>query len=195
MRATVVYESMYTNTHKIAEQIAAGLGRMVDTTVVAVPEGDAAIDGTELLVVGGPTHVHGMSHASTRRAAIEDAEKPGKDLTVDPAATGPGVRDWLATLPTIEIYAAAFDTRMEGKAWLTGRASKPIAKRLHYSGCTMLVEPESFIVDKHNELEPGELERARQWGEQLATTLAALPRLTPYESTSAAPAGSDVSDA
>jgi len=174
---------MYTNTHQIAEQIAAGLrhGR-VETVVMPVPEDEGAIDSVDLLVAGGPTHVHGMSRRSTREAALEDAAKPDRHLTLDPAATGPGVREWLWSLPTVERYAAAFDTRLQGKAWLTGRASKMIAKRLHRCGCTMLADPESFLVDKHNQLLPGELERARRWGEALATSLAAQAPLASADS-------------
>lgn len=190
MRAAVVYESMYSNTHRIAEQIAAGLAGSVDAAVLSVPEGDEALAGVELLVVGGPTHVHGLSRESTRRAAEEAAEKPDSGLAMDLSANGPGVRDWLAALGTVELHAAVFDTRMDGPEWFTGRASKKIAKRLHLSGCTLVVEPESFLVTKQNELEPGELERARRWGEQLAAAVTAMPPATPYQVASVA--GSDV---
>ena len=62
MRALVVYESMYGNTHVAAMNIAAGLSARHDVTLVpvtrATPELFAAAD---LLVVGGPTHLHRMS--------------------------------------------------------------------------------------------------------------------------------------
>jgi hypothetical protein len=189
MRAAVVYESMYSNTHRIAQQIANGLGGSVDAVVLPAPEGDEVLNGVELLVVGGPTHVHGLSRASTRRAAAEAAEKPDSGLEMDLSANGPGVRDWLSSLDTVELYAAAFDTRMTGPEWVTGRASKKIAKRMHFTGCTLVAEPESFLVTKQNELEPGELERARRWGEQLAAAVTAMPPVPPYQVTS--PAGSD----
>jgi flavodoxin len=59
MRALVVYESMYGNTHAVAVSIAAGLSTTHDVTLVpvtrATPELVAAAD---LLVAGGPTHLH-----------------------------------------------------------------------------------------------------------------------------------------
>ena len=119
MRAAVIYESMYSNTHKIADEIAAGLRTAADVVVLPVPDDDVSLEGIELLVVGGPTHVHGLSRSSTRRAALEAAEKPESNLTVDDAAEGPGVRDWLASLAMVDIYAAAFDTRMHGPEWVT----------------------------------------------------------------------------
>ena len=60
---------------------------------------------------------------------------------------------------------------MHGPALVTGRASKGIAKRLVAHGAALLVEPESFLVTKHNELEPDEIEHAREWGVTLAGAL------------------------
>jgi flavodoxin len=96
MRAVVVYESMYGNTHSIADAMGDGLRESGDVLVVPVHEADATLErGAQLLVVGGPTHVHGMSRARTREAAVDAAKQPHSGLTADPAAHGPGVRDWL----------------------------------------------------------------------------------------------------
>jgi flavodoxin len=66
MRAVVVYESMYGNTHLVAGAIGAGLGTVFDVCVVPVSEASAAVlDGADLVVVGGPTHAHGMSRSLT----------------------------------------------------------------------------------------------------------------------------------
>jgi len=52
---------MYGNMQAIADAIAEGTGA-ADITVVAVKDaGQALIDWADLLVVGGPTHVHRMS--------------------------------------------------------------------------------------------------------------------------------------
>jgi flavodoxin len=73
----VVYESMYGNTHLVADAIGAGLETTFDVWVVAVSQADPAVlDGAALVVVGGPTHVHEMSRASTRKAAGEAADRP-----------------------------------------------------------------------------------------------------------------------
>ena len=84
MRAVVVYESMYGNTHAIADHIATGLRDRFDTSVVSVDAAtaDVLVDA-DLIVVGGPTHVHGMSSATSRRGAAEAAEKDD-DLELDP---------------------------------------------------------------------------------------------------------------
>src|SRR5690242_12369329 len=71
MRAVVVYESMYGNTHRIADAIGAGLEAAFDVRVVPVSHAEPElIADVDLVVVGGPTHVHGMSRASTRKAAV-----------------------------------------------------------------------------------------------------------------------------
>jgi hypothetical protein len=172
MRAVVVYESMFGNTHLIADAVAAGLGA-ADVTVVAVSGATAdVVAGADLLVVGGPTHVHGLSRASTRASAADIAAKPESDVALDPDAEGPGLRDWFDEVGVLPTAAAAFDTRMHGPEILTGRASKGIAKRLRRHGCTLVAEPHSFLVTKENRLDPEEAGLATAWGEELARIVA-----------------------
>jgi hypothetical protein len=168
MKALVVYESMYGNTREIAEAIATGIGEHADVHLVPTAEAlDALTEHPDLLVMGGPTHVHGMSRASTRRAAIADGRKPGSELQVDPQAEGPGVRDVLESIKSLETRAAAFDTRLPASGWISGRAAKGIARGLRRRGADLVVAPESFSVDKDSRLVAGEAERARRWGAQL----------------------------
>src|SRR5256886_13450942 len=135
MRAMVIYESMYGNTHAIAEAIGRGLAPGNDVTVVPVAEATPELLGeADLVVAGGPTHVHGMSGARSRQAAAEAAHKDGSGLTLDAHAEGPGLRDWLDAVGRIQGWGAAFATRMDGPAVLTGRASKAIAKLLARHG-------------------------------------------------------------
>jgi menaquinone-dependent protoporphyrinogen IX oxidase len=173
MKALVVYESMYGNTHLVADAIATGLrgaGLVVD--VVPAHEADAELlADADLTVVGGPTHVHGMTRESTRKAAVDAAQKPGSDLAVDPDAEGPGLRDWFEVVGHLSKNAAAFDTRMDAPAVVTGRASKGISKRLRAHGCTVIVEPESFLVTKENHLLEDEESHARDWGARLAEAI------------------------
>jgi hypothetical protein len=169
MKAVVIYESMYGNTHLVAQAIGNGLSAIGD--VVVVPVDDAStelLESADLVVVGGPTHAHGVSRASTRKAAITAAGKPDSGLQVDPDAEGPGLRDWFASLETTGTRAAAFDTRADAPAALTGRASKGIARMLRHHGFAVIVDPESFLVTKANHLEPGEEKRAHDWGARLA---------------------------
>lgn len=167
---------MYGNTHLIADAIAKGLGPDSETVVVPVSEARPELLGqADLVVVGGPTHAHGMSRAGTRQSAAQAADKPGSRLTLDPGAEGPGLRDWFDGLGRVNGTAAAFDTRLGGPAILTGQASKGIARLLRQHGLTLAAGPESFLVTKDNRLRPGEENRARAWGQQLASRAVAVP--------------------
>ena len=172
MKAVVIYESMYGNTHKVAQSIASGLSSTLDVELLST--GDVAAEGlpaVDLIVAGGPTHAHGMTRPSTRKAAVDAAQDADKHFEVDPNAGAAGVREWLETLGPLDVWAASFDTRIHGPAALTGRASRGIAKQLQRHGCSLLVQPESFLVTKDNVLRPGEEERAKAWGSQLAHRL------------------------
>jgi hypothetical protein len=174
MRATIVYESMYGNTHLIADAIAEGV-RSTGAEARVLPVGHAdteAVLGSDLLIVGGPTHGHAMSRASTREAAVRDAQKPEKELEVDPDAEGEGLREWFDELPPVVRPAAAFDTRFDMSPLLTGRASKGISKRLRRHGCPMVAKPRSFFVQKGNTLVSQQREEAVEWGAQLANEVA-----------------------
>lgn len=170
MNALVVYESVYGNTRAVAEAIADGLG-----SAEAIPVHEAAGRGqqVELLVVGGPTHVHGMSTPRSRDAAVQAAGKDGADHHLEPGATTePGLRAWIDELAERDGGpAAAFDTRADKPAWLTGSAAHGIAKRLRRHGYSV-VDTESFRVDSsEGPVKAGELDRARAWGAELAKAL------------------------
>jgi hypothetical protein len=182
MRALVIFESMYGNTRAVAQAVAEGIGASGGVQVTVVPVGEANGDMTkaaDLLVVGGPTHAHGMSRLATRRAALAAAAKPDSGLTADPAAEGPGVREWLAQFDHLSGPGAAFDTRMSGPAIFTGSAAVGIARGLSRSGVTVISKPQSFLVTKSTELHPGEIARAHEWGRQLSELAAASPSRQP----------------
>lgn len=171
MRAVIVYESMYGNTHLIADAIAEGMGSGNEVTVIPVSAATRnLLHSADLVVAGGPTHVHGISRASTRKAAVEQAGKPADQLVLDASATadGPGLRDWFSSLGRISARGAAFDTRIAGPAIVMGQASKGIAKLLAQHGLTLIAPAKSFLVTRDNALQPGEEDRAREWGTELA---------------------------
>jgi len=175
MKTVVVYESMYGNTHLIAEAIADGL-RAESDEVIVTPVVDATrqlLAHADLIVVGGPTHVHGMSRENTRQAAVEAASEDGSDLELDPDAEGPGLRTWFETMDELPPMAAAFDTRLKAPALVTGRASNGIARRLRAHGSRLVVAPMSFMVTKKSHLLDEETTHAREWGTQLSGALAA----------------------
>jgi hypothetical protein len=173
MRAVIVYESMFGATRQVAEAIGEGFGGPEVARIVPVQEATRdLIDAADLLVVGGPTHVHGMTRPRTRDAAAAMADKPEKDLTLEPGATGLGLREWFEQLP--EVYlppAAAFDTRLSGLSFFTGRASRRISRLLKHHGARLIDHPRSFLV-AHDALAPGQLEAARSWGHDLAMAIA-----------------------
>jgi hypothetical protein len=172
MRALIVYESIFGSTRHVAEAIGKGIGAEGDGVVVAVGAAPDVLDGFDLVVVGGPTQAWSMSWPSTRRSAPVRVAKPESDLVLEPGAdTGPGVREWLKTVRDSHVKAAAFDTRINSRVLFTGRASKAVARQLSRHGLSVVVPPESFLVDKGSHLLPGEIERARLWGEQLTTVV------------------------
>ena len=172
MRAVVIYESMYGNTHLVADAVGIGLGTAFDVSIVPVSHADPAVlANADLVVVGGPTHAHSMSRAATRKAAIKAADKPASPLELEPDALGPGLREWFGSLSYYQTKAAAFDTRFHGPAPLTGRASRRVARLLRAHGFDVVAEPESFLVTKQDRLELQETSRAREWGATLAASL------------------------
>lgn len=173
MRAVVIYESMYGNTREIASAIGAGLGTAFEVSVVPVSEaGPAVLADADLVVVGGPTHLHAMSRATTRKWAVQAANRPFDELEVEPGALGPGLREWFGSLARYRVKAAAFDTRLHGPAAMTGRASRGVARLLRAHGFDVVAEPASFLVTRQDELEPDEAARAREWGTKLAAGIA-----------------------
>jgi hypothetical protein len=178
MHALVVFESIYGNTHILADHIADGVRAAAEVQVVPVAGARRdVLSGVDLLVVGGPTHIHGVTTAKSRQAAIATAAAAGSELTADPDAEGPGLRDWFDALDVpATTRAAAFDTRIDGPALLTGRASRGIARRLSRHGLELVAPPESFLVDRNNELLEGVAESARAWGARLVQSPSATVR-------------------
>jgi len=167
--ALVVFESMFGNTHVIADHVADGLRASFVTEVTSAaavtPE---QLDAADLLVVGSPTHVHGLPGPRSRHAAADSVEKSPDQLVLEPDALGPGLRELFDRLAVDrDRPAAAFDTRIDAPAAFTGRASHGIARRLKGHGYRLAVGPQSFLVDKHNHLLTGEAERAEAWGRAL----------------------------
>jgi len=176
MRVVIVYESMFGNTRQVAEAIGAGVGSEHDVSVMPVAlASEEVISSADLVFVGGPTHLHGMSRSKSRQAAGEMAGKPDSGLALEPGAEGDGLREWLGGTGAIVTSAAAFDTKMHGPAALTGRASTRIDRLLRRHGARIVAGPMSFLVRKDNRLDPGELDRARGWGGQVVAAASARP--------------------
>jgi hypothetical protein len=170
MRAWVVYESMFGDNRQVAEAIAAGLGEKgVHASALEVGSAPTEVpDDVDLLVVGCPNHAWSMPRPSTREDAAKQADGPL-------VSQGIGVREWLdrVTLPR-GLRTAAYDTRgSHPKAVVRfDHASTSVEKGLARSGGTALVPAQHFrVADMKGPLEPGEVERAQEWGTALARTL------------------------
>lgn len=141
MNVVVVYDSQYGNTRDIAHAIAHVLSRHEIAQVLPIQRvKEIEWDRVDLLVVGGPTHEHGMTE---------------------------NLKHWLDGLAPDTLRgktAVAFDTRYHLPRFISGSAATDIAKRLKKLGAQMLLPPESFFVtDEAGPLAEGELERAERW--------------------------------
>jgi hypothetical protein len=169
MRTLVVYESWFGNTRELAETVAEALADEGDVTVLSVDDPLPALDAFDLLVVGAPTHVHGLSSGLSRKGAIEQRGDEG-----DP---GIGVRGWIDALPNGARgpRVAVFDTRANKPVLLVGSAARGISRRLRQRGYVLAADPESFFVHgTPASLDDGELERAAEWGRSLRSEVPAV---------------------
>lgn len=162
MKALVIYETSYGNTGQVAQAIAAGLAGQMAVDLHNVADAEPTVpDDVDLLVLGGPTHAFSMSRASTRADA---SRRQGH-----PATASRGIRDWLGGLAEggHPQTFAAFDTRMD-MPLLTGAASRAATRAAKHLGFAV-TKPHSFIVESYTgPLQAGEVERAREWGVELA---------------------------
>jgi flavodoxin len=165
MKALVVYESMFGNTRTIATAVAEGLASTradVEVSEVGVAPVEVG-DDVDLLVVGAPTHAFGMSHPNTRTSALEHTDQP----LVSP---GIGLREWLDRVRArAGLAVAAFDTRTDQR-WLPGSAARGAQRRLRRRGFQPVTGARNFhVTGMTGPLVDGEPDRAREWGERLAS--------------------------
>lgn len=178
MHVAIVYESLFGNTRQIAEAIRDGVSAAhpeAEVDCLRVDQADPGrLGSVDLLIVGGPTHMHGMTSGFSRKMGVESERKKiaqGEQVREpEPGAEGPGVRTWFHDLPRTRAHqhAAAFDTRAASPG--SGGAAPGIARRLRKHGYDMVDEPQGFIVDgaADGPLREGELTRARTWAATLS---------------------------
>jgi hypothetical protein len=172
MRALVVYESMFGNTRNVALAIAEGIAATMPVEALEVGVAPAALPAdVALVVVGGPTHAHGMSTARSRLSAAQRI-----DGTL--ISKSSGLREWLASLRAGgEVTAAAFDTRIKGPMIFTGSAARSATRLIRKMGVRRVEEPHSFVLDGAtgplvDRVTTNELDAARAWGAVLAAKVA-----------------------
>jgi hypothetical protein len=166
MKALVVFESMFGNTEAIARAVVEGLSGSMQVDAFEVAHAPGQITGPyDLIVAGGPTHAFSLSRPSTRKAALEQGATHGVPET--------GLREWLGLLragPHSEVVAV-FDTRVEKVRRLPGSAANKAARLLHDLGYTPAGKQSFYVSDTPGPLIPGEIERAKKWGERLASQM------------------------
>lgn len=144
MRILVVYDSLHSNTEKIALAVAGALGG--DTRAVRAGGAEAAaVESADMVVLGAPTH----------------GGRPSQPM-----------QEFLARVPERAWQGkrvAAFDTRLTAK-WVVifGFAAPRMAQRLRKLGATLIAPPEGFFVSGgEGPLAAGEEERAAAWARGL----------------------------
>ncbi|MHB0886754.1 MAG: hypothetical protein ACYC6I_09725 [Bacillota bacterium] len=164
MKAVVIYESLWGNTAAIARAIAEGIGPGVRALSTSEASGEA-MAGVDLIVAGAP--VFGFSLASEKMLQNIGAN-PGNP-PAPPDVSHPSLRSWLDRLPHGRGRSAAFETRL---SWSPGGATPAIIRGLEGAGFSPIAKAGRFIVKgKYGPLRDGELERARQWGAELAKAM------------------------
>ncbi len=141
MKAIVIYDSVDGNTQKIAETIAASLGKGVKA-VRPREAGASELAGIELLVIGSPTH--GGRPTDPVTAFMETATIPS------------GAR------------VAVFDTRLRMRLLkVFGYAADRLAASLREKGARVVASEGFFVARSAGPLVDGEEQRAAQWGRGL----------------------------
>ncbi len=137
MKALVIYDSVYGNTKKIAETVAAELGKGVKAVFVSDFK-SKDLTGINLLVVGSPI------------LGFRPSEKTGKFLASLNAGQLKGIK------------AAAFDTRV--RIFFHGDAAGKIAAGLKQAGAEIIAEPYGFIVEgREGPLANDAVAKAKEW--------------------------------
>jgi hypothetical protein len=161
MKAVVVYESLWGNTAAIARAIAEGIGPGAQALSTAEAVG-AAIAEAELIIAGAPLLGFNLPDEKMR----ENIRTNPFRTPAPPNLSHPSMRSRLAALPKGNGRSAAFETRLW---WSPGGATSAIGRGLEEAEYIPLVKGQRFIVTgKYGPLRAGELERARQWGAELA---------------------------
>ncbi len=156
MKFTLVYDSLYGNTEKIARAIGDGLAGQGEGTIASVA--DFKMDllrGVDLLIVGSPTQKFKATAAmkSFLKAIPANGLKGARVAAFDTRLTQGNID----ATPVLPFFVKLF-----------GYAAEPIAKELQKKGGVLVLPPEGFYVEgTEGPLVQGELERAATWAGKL----------------------------
>lgn len=154
MHITIIYDSIYGNTAKVAAAVAVAMEHNNSVRLLTVQEAKQADLGeTDLLIVGSPTRgfrptpqisdlLAGLARVSVgARAAVFDTR-------IEPAAVRPGALRWVVAVG--------------------GYAGNRLDETLRSRGYTRKGDIAGFLVTgMKGPLKPGEIERATDWARSL----------------------------
>ena len=165
MKVIVVYELHWGNTALVARAIADGVG--AGAQVLATDEASpAAVAEADLIIAGAPVMAFSLPSDRMLATLAGDAKAPSP-----PDLSHPSMRSWLDQLPAGHGRSAQFET---GLRWSPGGATSEIGHKLEKAGFTRLVKSRRFVVKgSYGPLRDGELERAQEWGRELAAAMTA----------------------
>ena len=144
MHTLIIYDTEYGNTQQIALALAEafkvhGSVRLVVATETGETE-MPDLQGVDLLVIGGPTQIHGLS---------------------------PAMRILLKNIPTNTLSGlpvVTFDTRYRAATYISGSAAQAIAHELKKEKALLLLPPKSFFVrGREGPLEEDGEDNAARW--------------------------------
>ena len=139
MRILIVYDSVYGNTKKLAEEMVKGI--INEYKVLRVTEiTPIELQNIDLLIIGSPTH--GGRPTKDIQEFIENSKYNFNDIKV-----------------------AAFDTRSQTRlVGIFGYAADKIADYLKKKGSDIILKPTGFYVKStKGPLKEGEVEQANKW--------------------------------
>ncbi|WP_169823298.1 flavodoxin domain-containing protein [Aldersonia kunmingensis] len=152
----IVYETIFGHTESIAKVIGEELTTLGTADVLNVNKAPLILDDFDLIVIGAPTHVYGLTGTVTNRIILHE---------------------WLDRISSSNSIcrAATFGTRIDKPRWLTGSAAHAHRRRLRREGFTMLGKPGDFkVTSMVGPLVAGEMDRARDWARELAAAVATV---------------------
>lgn len=145
MKTLIIYDSIHGNTERIAHAVSQGVNKDIEVLNVANAT-TKDLKSLDLLVAGCPTH--GGRPTKAMQIYLNNLEESSLE----------------------DIKIATFDTRIKA-TWVKifGFAASRIANTLKKKGGKMIETPEGFFVKgTEGPLLEGELERATEWGKNLA---------------------------
>lgn len=170
MSALVVKESFFGNGAAVVDAVVSSVAEIVGAESLAVVEAvDAPLvlpEDVSVLLISAPTHELSLPTPKTRKAAAA----AGGTANIDR-----GVREWISELsPADGVWVVAIDTCTRAGA-IVGSASKATVKAMKKRGFRDVTRGPSFYVgDTAGPLLEDQLEKAREFGRELATEIAAV---------------------